>query len=428
MSITPQSMRSPISPYEQQSKHPFLSQYPSTPQAEQGVQNHGLGLFSCSVPQSQSTAHHLPPSPQPSESWQQQQQQQQPSMMEQDFPPSSQPPDIFTAAYDPFSGFSAQSNTGMMSAQSPEAPGLVYCQTPPSTNFPSHRSSISSSYSSSEASYHSSSEVMFTPKVKVEEASEWYPSPANEQVLQRSLTTQGMSPYPTGVSPVSAPAEDLYRTQTADWPRPQTSSYPIELHSTEGARRATYENAPVLPSVGRVKKKRQRTTPAEATHECQVCGKLFKRSYNWKSHMETHNPERKYPHPCTAMMGSTPCTKKFQRKTDLDRHYDSVHLKTRNHQCELCGNRFARRDTLRRHTEDGCPKRLELGFREGSGTTPGRWSLTNFPARNRSYSLGVLQPSPLAPPPQSAASANYAHYNRPEFVSSPTMVSPVYAS
>ncbi len=64
----------------------------------------------------------------------------------------------------------------------------------------------------------------------------------------------------------------------------------------------------------------------EALHECRVCGKLFKRSYNWKLHMETHNPERKYPHPCTAMVGNAPCTKKFQRKTDLDRHYDSVSI------------------------------------------------------------------------------------------------------
>ena len=60
--------------------------------------------------------------------------------------------------------------------------------------------------------------------------------------------------------------------------------------------------------------------------ECRVCGKLFKRSYNWKSHMETHNLEHKYAHPCTAMIGNTPCTKKFQRKTDLDRHYDSVSI------------------------------------------------------------------------------------------------------
>ena len=320
MSLTPQSMRSPISPYEQHSKHSFSAHYPSTPQAEQGVQAHGLGLFGCPLPQ-QSTVNNLPPSPQPSESWQQQ------PIMEQDCMQSSQPPDIFSAAFDPFSGFSAHSNTGMISSQSPEAPGLVYCQTPPSIDMPSHRSSVSSSYSSSDSSYQHNSDMIYTPKVKVEEASDWYPSPANEQVLQRSIDTQGLPAYSSGVSPASAPPGELYRTQAADWPRPAPSGYPIDLHHTESGRRATYDGgAPVLPSVGRVKKKRQRTTPEEATHECQVCGKLFKRSYNWKSHMETHNPERKYPHPCTAMAGNTPCTKKFQRKTDLDRHFDSVRL------------------------------------------------------------------------------------------------------
>ncbi|KAL8796125.1 MAG: hypothetical protein Q9195_001458 [Heterodermia aff. obscurata] len=242
-------------------------------------------------------------------------------MMEHDFPQSSQPPDIFTAAFDPFSGYSANTNTGMISEPSPEAPGLVYCHTPRSTNLPSHRSSISS-YSSSEASFHGNQDVMYTPKVKVEEASEWYPSP-NEPVLSRSLITQGLTSYANGVSPVSAPSEDLYRP-VSEWPRPEAAGYPLDLHSTDDGRRATFDNAPVLPSVTRTKKKRQRTTPEEATHECRVCGKLFKRSYNWKSHMETHNPERKYPHPCTHMNGNTLCTKKFQRKTDLDRHVDSV--------------------------------------------------------------------------------------------------------
>lgn len=322
MSLTPQSMRSPISPYSRQSKQTFSSQYPSTPQPEQthlqSAPQHGLGLFDCSLAHSQSTVQNLPPSPQPSESWQHQ------SIMEQDFPQSSQPPDIFSAAFDPFSGFSANTNTGMISQPSPEAPGLVYCQTPPGTNLQSHRSSVSSSYSSSEASFHGNPDVMYTREVKVEEPSEWCPSPANEQVLQRSLTTQGLTPYSNGVSPVSAPSEDLYRTTASEWPRSETVGYPIELHNTEEGRRATFDGAPVLPSLTRIKKKRQRTTPEEATHECQVCGKLFKRSYNWKSHMETHNPERKYPHPCTAMVGNIPCTKKFQRKTDLDRHYDSV--------------------------------------------------------------------------------------------------------
>lgn len=90
----------------------------------------------------------------------------------------------------------------------------------------------------------------------------------------------------------------------------------------EGQPLPTIYPAPVWPSGNRTK--RQRTTPGEATHECKICGKLFKRAYNYKSHMETHNPDRKFPHYCTAMVGDTPCTKKFLRKGDLDRHYDSV--------------------------------------------------------------------------------------------------------
>ncbi|KAL8949357.1 MAG: hypothetical protein Q9222_004522, partial [Ikaeria aurantiellina] len=310
-------MRSPVSPYEQQSKHAFSSQrsyYPLTPQPEQ-TRNRGLGIFGCGLQQPQSNVQQLPPSPQPSEGW------PHSSMMETDFPQSSQPPDIFTAAYDPFSGFSATPSTGMLSGSSPEAPGLVFCHTPPSTNLPSHRSSVSSSYASSEAYSQHGSDFTYTPRVKVEDASEWYPTAGNEHGLQRSLNTQCMSPYSTGVSPATAASEDVYRN--AEWPKSSLPAYPIGLQRSEDQRLPHIDGASVLPSANRIKKKRQRTTPEEATHECRVCGKLFKRSYNWKSHMETHNPDRKYPHPCTAMVGDTPCTKKFQRKTDLDRHHDS---------------------------------------------------------------------------------------------------------
>ncbi|KAL8781874.1 MAG: hypothetical protein Q9213_005815 [Squamulea squamosa] len=408
MDNTPQSMRSPVSPYEQQAKQTFSSQrssyYPMTPQPEQS-RSRGLGIFGCGLQQSQSGVQQLPPSPQPSDGW------SHPSMMEQDFSQSTQPPDIFSAAYDPFSGFSASPNTGMISGSSPEAPGLVYCQTPPSTNLPSHRSSVSSSYTPTEA-YSRHGDFTYTPRVKVEDASEWYPTAGNEHALQRNLTTQCLSPYSAGVSP--ATGDDVYRN--AEWPKPGGPAYPIDLHhNNEDHGVPQAGSAPILPSVNRIKKKRQRTTPEEATHECRVCGKLFKRSYNWKSHMETHNPNREYPHPCTATVGDTPCTKKFQRKTDLDRHYDSVHLKARNHKCNLCGNRFARRDTLRRHTEDGCPKRFEVGFREGSALTPGRWSFTNYPSRNRSYSLAMPQASPMTPMSSSGPTGMFSAFSRPEF-------------
>ena len=87
-----------------------------------------------------------------------------------------------------------------------------------------------------------------------------------------------------------------------------------------------------------------------------------------------------------------------------------MHLKARNHKCTLCGNRFARRDTLRRHTEDGCPKRFELGVRDSASLTPSArpgWAPYPSPAfagRQRSFSVGVPANSPMMLPPSSAAS------------------------
>lgn len=314
MDLTPQSLRSPVSPYNQQSKQLFPAPrhcYPNSPQPESAAtspnHNRGLGLYDCSIPPLHSSVHQMPPSPQPSWSHS--------PVMEHDFPQSSQPPDIFSAAFDPFSGFNAASTTGM-----PDAPGMIYHQSPAGSYLPSHRSSVSSSLSPSESFSPDESDFISTPMVKVEDSSEWYYSTGNEHGPDRPLVTQNFSPYPQANSPMSPPVE--YPCRDPSWSRTYPHAYPADLHDTSDDRPPHV--LPSGPENNRSKPKRQRTTPEEATHECQVCGKLFKRSYNYKSHMETHNPERKYPHPCTAVVGNTPCTKKFQRKTDLDRHFDSV--------------------------------------------------------------------------------------------------------
>ena len=74
------------------------------------------------------------------------------------------------------------------------------------------------------------------------------------------------------------------------------------------------------------KAKRQRSTVQKTGYECRVCGKLFGRACHLKSHTKTHNPEKKYPHVCTAMIGQLSCDQKFQRKRDLDRHYEQVSI------------------------------------------------------------------------------------------------------
>jgi len=71
---------------------------------------------------------------------------------------------------------------------------------------------------------------------------------------------------------------------------------------------------------------------------------MFSRSYNYKAHLETHDEKREYPFPCQV----PDCNKRFVRKTDLQRHHASVHLRERTHKCDYCGRMFARKDTLRR--------------------------------------------------------------------------------
>ena len=300
------------SPYPHPQK-PYTTQTsPIMSSQRQQSDSRGLGLYS--MPSHQPTVT-LVSSPQTEEAW-----SQAPTMGHEYV--TSQPPDIFSAAIDPFSGWTG--THAMVGPHSPEAPGLEFCQTPSSSNMPSHRGSVSS-YAPSDGS-----ERAYTPRAKVEE--EWYPAGSNEHVLQRASTT-GSLPYNPSSNTLPSQTQDVYRhhgdiytAHPTDWSKNDTASYMNELHTSPESRLPRFEISTSMSGIGRIKKKRQRTTPEEATHDCKICGKLFKRSYNWKSHMETHNPERKYPHPCTAMVGDQPCTKKFQRKTDLDRHFDSVSL------------------------------------------------------------------------------------------------------
>ncbi|OBT40635.1 hypothetical protein VE00_08366 [Pseudogymnoascus sp. WSF 3629] len=88
------------------------------------------------------------------------------------------------------------------------------------------------------------------------------------------------------------------------------------------------------------------TTREDGNYECTVdgCGKLFNRSYNYRAHMETHDADRVHPFICAL----PDCMKRFRRKTDLQRHHQSVHIKEKSHQCEYCGRFFSRKDTLGR--------------------------------------------------------------------------------
>ncbi|OMP86328.1 Krueppel-like factor 15 [Diplodia seriata] len=145
---------------------------------------------------------------------------------------------------------------------------------------------------------------------------------------------------------------------------------------------------------------RRATTRENANHKCNLCGKLFQRSYNHNAHMDTHNPDRPKPHACPVRG----CGRRFVRRTDLARHHKSVHLKVKNQKCTACEAYFARKDTLRRHTEDGCPKRFDVRARQAQRAISTRRQRTQ-PVRPphpraapRNMSLGHLGPYFLPSP------------------------------
>ena len=127
---------------------------------------------------------------------------------------------------------------------------------------------------------------------------------------QQSTGTGSYIPaYDSSIMPTGYPSQE-YDTQVALQAQ--------QGYSADAGQYAQYIQPG--PSLAEQRGKRHKTTPEEANHECPICGKLFGRTYNFKAHMETHDPSRNYPHECPV----EGCGKRFVRKTDLKRHQDSV--------------------------------------------------------------------------------------------------------
>ncbi|KAK8093609.1 Epithelial zinc-finger ezf protein-like protein [Apiospora hydei] len=230
-----------------------------------------------------------------------------------------------------------------------------------------------------------------------------YPSPHSQHALPVTMS---------GYSSASSSSNYMAEPPSHSWPRPEypplgTEPYrsPSSSYLDPAGRPSSLSQRAVVHRAPRTKQRRL-TTRDEANFQCDVkgCGKLFSRSYNFKAHLETHDEKREYPFPCQV----EGCTKKFVRKTDLSRHHQSVHMKERNHKCDFCGRTFARKDTLRRHMEDGCSKRFDISTlnvrNEGydlhgarSSSRLGHIPSTQLPPltapQMRSPNLSVLEPA-----------------------------------
>jgi hypothetical protein len=306
------------SPYQHAMKPATLLHspaYPSPAQSDSESSRYapeGLGLYNFS-PQFPSTVSHpgsilFPPSPHPNDAW---------TALANHSPPMISEPivDPWTSgAYD-----------------------HPVCRSPlPWPHYQdSHRSSLSSHRAMSVYSGEGSENGFV--QVKLESGSEWTneegSSPPSTVVPERLLHSSVFPPYDHSYS---SPMMSKYETT------PDISQYPVSMPTRE-----RLESSPLDTRLGptpRIRRRRNKTTPADAKYSCELCGRGFCRSYNKKSHMERHKENREKQFKCDKVN----CTMEFDRKTDLDRHIKSVHLKIKDWICHKCGDAFSRKDTLRR--------------------------------------------------------------------------------
>ncbi|KAI9650886.1 hypothetical protein NHQ30_000921 [Ciborinia camelliae] len=430
MELTPQSTRSPTPPFTFLGNSQPLFEYPSPAQSDSRYRStdsiQGLGLYSCSMSGSppamdnqDSCSESGGPSSLITNNWADN------TLQSRDTPRSSRStPNILSAEYDPFASY----NPAVSAPFSNDIyPTSLLVETPILPASPLHSSNISqrsslSSASASEIFTQAGSIHSYTPRIKMEDHPEYAPSgdsftlgsPHNVHTPFVSAATTYPGTIETSYYDQSPWVQKVEYTSTD---LPPFSALPIPTYNrrSESQDRSPSQDLRRPSIVARTRGPRKLTTKEDANFQCLVkgCGKLFGRSYNYKAHMDTHDADREYPFPCTV----DNCTKKFVRKTDLQRHNQSVHMKQRTHKCNYCSRLFARKDTLRRHMEDGCSKRFDI---ETVDFRPQNYVLDNNPMSQLKLSLpphpdqmgrnpSYIQNYHYSPPPHNENSTHAPH-------------------
>lgn len=141
--------------------------------------------------------------------------------------------------------------------------------------------------------------------------------PTEESSIESS--SQRYDDGQSSIGPLSRPRSVLPSSYAGSEVSESVGEKPTGSETGESKRKATTAKR----ATRRNDRRNQRKAANDGTAPvCSICGRVFERYYNYKSHLQTHNPARPYPNQCDY----DGCMSKFTRKAELDRHKQSVSL------------------------------------------------------------------------------------------------------
>jgi Zinc finger, C2H2 type len=189
-------------------------------------------------------------------------------------------------------------------------------------------------------------------RVKREDDSDsWF----NDHIdLGRSHSSIDLSLYGNIKSPSLSPSQvtsaDLVPSPEVGFvvlsPAP-SSEQALPFESSPTARSGHADDYHTLQALGSSQiaaKGRRHSANGERRYVCSVCDRGFGKKYNLREHVKKHDPSRVSQFPCP----EPGCGKRLGRRTDVNRHVQSVHEKAKRFVCTRCMKRFDRKDTLAR--------------------------------------------------------------------------------